>query len=114
MLKPISFSQVKKYELIPQAILRKPISYFFPISNGYVVQEQDDLDAYEGLAFVLNGDLNFALKHYRGYPKGTTTICLPKEIQDIPAITKIIARIVHELDLPTEIIQWQRRDNPEL
>ncbi len=113
MLKPISFSELKKHDLVPQAILGKPISYFSPMFKRYVVKEEDDLDSYEGIAFVLNGNLNFALKHYRGYPKGTTTIYLPSEIRDISKITKIIERIVEELNLSSDTIQWQRRDNPD-
>lgn len=113
MLKAISLSQLGKIDLIPQAILRKPVSYFEK-KGIHFVKGEDELDTYEGAAFVLDNNVRFALKHHPGYPEDTTTIYLAKSIQDIRQITALIQKIIEALQLSRDAIEWQRSDNPEL
>ncbi|HTT76026.1 MAG TPA: hypothetical protein VMF50_08600 [Candidatus Binataceae bacterium] len=108
------FSEITKLDLVPQAILRKPLSYFQRHLHMDIVRGEDDLDAFEGAALSLNGTLPFALKHYAGYPENTTTIYLSGNVTDIDAITSIINTIVRELELNNEAVEWQRSDDPDL
>jgi hypothetical protein len=114
MLRRVSFSEVSKLDLIPQAIISRPLSYFKEKFMVEIVQGKDDLDVFEGAAMVVDDRLPFALKHYPGYPDNTTTIYLTHELTDIQEITRIIRMIVRELGLPKEAVSWQRSDNPEL
>lgn len=114
MLQARSFSELNKLgELIPQAILSKPLSYFEQQLQFKIVQGEDDLDIFEGLALATNEGLPFALKHYPGYPPDTTTIYLLPKFRDVAEISKVIRMIVEELRLPLSAIEWQRSDNPE-
>lgn len=112
MLRPIALKDLDKVDLVPQAILSRPISFFQ--SRGIMfVQGYDDLDAYLGAALSLNDELPFALKHYRGYPDDTTTVYLPGNVENVDEITRIVQRIVTALELSRDAISWQRADNPE-
>jgi hypothetical protein len=114
MLRRLPFSEVSKLDLIPQAILSMPLSYFQKQFMVEIVQGQDDLDVFEGAAMLVDDRLPFALKHYPGYPDDTTTIYLSHELTDIQEITRVIGMIVRELGLPKKAVSWQRSDNPEL
>ena len=113
MLYPISLSELGKVDLVPQAILNKPVSYFEK-RGIHFVKGEDELDTYEGAAFLLDNNVRFALKHHPGYPDDTTTVCLAKSIHDLQQITKLVRKIVEALELSLAVIQWQRSDNPEL
>jgi hypothetical protein len=115
MVHSIPFSQAEYSQLIPHAILKRPVSFFVQKMNAWSIVGQDDLDSYEATAAILNGKIVFAIKHYRGEPENTSTIFLPKSLAgDVPSITAIIVEIVHEFDLSARDITWQRKDNPEL
>jgi hypothetical protein len=114
MLQPIEIRELRDIELVPQATIKRPISYFDGRFGIRVVSDHDDLDAYQGAALSLNGELPFALRHYRGYPPDTTTIYLSREFSDVNEITGIVAKILRELELPASAISWQRADNPDL
>jgi hypothetical protein len=113
MLRPIEIRELGNIELIPQAIIKKPISYFDGRFGIRVVSDRDDFDEYQGAALSLNGKLRFALKHYAGYPPDTTTIYLAREFSDVQEITGIVARILREFELPSSAIFWQRADSPD-
>ncbi len=114
MLRPIKIRDLSNIDLIPQAIIKKPISYFDGRFGIHVVDDHDDFDAYQGAALSLNGELRFALKHYAGYPSETTTIYLSREFKDVEEITRIVTKIIHALQLPASAISWQRADDPDL
>ncbi len=114
MLRTISLTELGKIDLIPQAILNRPVSYFENHHGIHFVQANDELDRYEGAALVLDNNLRFALKHHHGYPDDTTTIYLSKEIQNLQQITATVRRIVEALELPCDVIRWQRSDGPDL
>jgi hypothetical protein len=114
MLRPISFRALHGIDLIPQAIIGKPISFFETWLGAKIVREHDGLDDFQAIAFSLDGELQFAFKHYNGYPADTTAVYLPREFKSIPEISHVIAKILDELHLPTKDVRWQRSDNPEL
>jgi hypothetical protein len=86
-------------QLLPQAIIARPISYFRDALGIRISKSIDDFDEFEGAALRLNGELPFALKHYAGYPDETTTIYLPCTIRDVAQITTMIRRITKELHI---------------
>src|SRR3954471_4286111 len=108
-------------ELIPQAILAKPISYFQVVSaqrmnfSGKKVfaVDHDDLDLYEGATFQLDDGTMFAIRQYRGNPLNRSTVYLPWEIDDLNSITDIVSRVADEFYLGRADIVWQRSDNPD-
>ena len=113
MLRSISLSELGKVDLVPQAILSRPVSYFEK-RGVHFVKGEDELDTYEGAAFLLDNNVRFALKHHPGYPDDTTTVYLAKSIDDLHEITKLVQKIVKAFELSLAVIQWQRSDNHEL
>ena len=114
MLRPIPLKDSAGADLVPQAIISKPISYFHDTLGIELTSDHDDLDDYEGALLSFNEEWAFALKHYKGHPAGTTTVYLPREFESVETISRMIQRIVEELKLPSETLSWQRSDNPEL
>jgi hypothetical protein len=114
MFKQIPLEELAGTELLPQAIIARPISYFSDTLGIQISKSADDFDEFEGAALRLNGELSFALKHYAGYPDETTTIYLPYTIRDVAQITAAIRRIAKELHIASVWIAWQRMDDPNL
>lgn len=113
MLKTLNFAEVGKTDLIPQAIIQKPISYFERQGIRFV-HDYDNLDAFEGAAFLLDG-LRFALMHHKGYPDNTTTVYLSRDFgEDVSKITASIRDILNALHLSTEELVWERKNAPDL
>jgi hypothetical protein len=114
MLTHLAMESLAEQDLVPHAVLRKPVSDLARQLGEPVYQGSDDLDLYEGIALQLNGDIPFALKWYHGHPADRTTIYLSAEISELNRITVLIARIADELHLSNKDFVWQRKDNPEL
>jgi hypothetical protein len=114
MLRPIPLKDLDQIDLVPHAVIRKPVSYFQKLLGVKFFKLHDELDAYEGAAFSLDDGLPLALRHYHGHPADTTTVYLARELRDIGEISRIIARIVEDLKLPRTAVDWQRSDNPDL
>ena len=114
MLNTISLQDLNDIELVPQAILKKPLSFFHGTLGIKFVRACDDLDEYEGAALSLNTGLKFVLRHYAGYPEDTTTIYLPRSCERVDEITRIIGRILEELNLSRDSISWERTNDPTL
>lgn len=114
MLRAIPEKTLESVELVPHAVFRKPPSYFQDKFGIKFIQAHDELDEYEGAALSLDGACLLALRHYRGYPADSTTIYLPRDITNIGHISKIIGRLLKELKLSHDAIEWQRSDNPDL
>lgn len=112
MIRVSDLSEIKSKELLPQATLLRPVSYFTSLFRTHSMEGHDDLDYYQGVAFVLDDMVPFALMHYRGYPEDTTTVYLPFGIQGPKEVSTILARIVSETDVPTSAIIWQREASP--
>jgi hypothetical protein len=99
MLRAIRFKDLDKIEWVPQAVIRKPLSYFRDVLGITFIQAHDDLDEYEGATLSLDGGQTVALRHYRGYPADTTAVYLPLELRNIGEISRVIERLVEELKL---------------
>jgi len=114
MLKALEFSKLGKIDLIPQAIIRKPIAYF-EREAGRLVSDFDELDFFEGAAFALEDGLPFALIHHRGNPVDETTLYLTRDFgHDVGEITISIRRILRALKLTDDLLVWERQHDPEL
>lgn len=114
MLRAIPVKDLEKIELVPHAVIRKPLSYFRDVFGISFIQAHDDLDEYEGVALSLDGAWPLALRHYRGYPVDTTTVYLSRELRNVSEISRIIGRLLEELKLSRDTVDWQRSDNPDL
>jgi hypothetical protein len=73
-------------DLVPQAILREDLRRLARRTGLKLEEGSDDLDEFVG-AYLQVGALPVAIKHYRGHPKGTSTIYLPSEVSDVSEIT---------------------------
>jgi hypothetical protein len=110
MIEPIKSLSV---DVVPQAIVGLPVQTIVghraDISRGF-----DDLDYFEGASFKLDHKIEIAVRHYRGHPKGTTTIYIDRRAADIELISQLIRKILSEFHVPIGALQWERRNNPEL
>ncbi len=113
MIKRISSKDLDEVELVPQAILDLPISYFATEYGAFETRE-DDFDIYEGADFAISSGVKFSLRRYRGYPKDTTTIYLPSGVSSVGEVSALLSTILNGLNLQTSAVKWQRSDNPEL
>ena len=102
-----------KWDLIPQAVIARPLEAFTRHVNSRISSGFDSLDEYSGVAFAMDG-APFAVMHYKGHPPETSTIYLPRDFSAVPEITNFIRQIMTRFELPTESVVWQRKDNPEL
>jgi hypothetical protein len=114
MLKPLDFEKFSKNDLIPQAIIRRPLSYFQERGLGFT-HNQDDLDELDAAAFSLDDKLFFALMHHRGYPKDTTELCLTRSFgENLDNISAAIRAILAQFQLEPDALEWERRMDPDL
>ncbi len=113
MIHRIPSDLVESIDLVPQAILSRPISYFAK-RYGEFPEREDDFDTYEGADFALGSGLRFSLRRYRGYPEDTTTIYLSSDVRDVGKISEIIGVVLKELDLQPRDVAWQRSNDPDL
>jgi hypothetical protein len=111
MLSPMRLDDIEKYHMIPQAIIRRPVSFFADKMGTYILKGNDDLDFYEATGLFVDG-LPFAVKHYQGEPKDTATIFLADHIRSLQQITDIVHQIIRELGLPLDSIAWERSQDP--
>lgn len=91
-------------DLIPQAIVWRPIRYF----STYVRTDQDDLDTFEVASFDVGNDYRFDLRHYGGHPPLTVTIYLPQFIEDLRIINSALDYVLKELTVPAKAVAWRR------
>lgn len=108
MIRLKDLMEVRNAELLPQATINKPVSYFVEHLGANLVRGEDDLDFFEGVGLVLDDIVPFALMHYRGYPPNTTTVYLPFGIQGASEIAAIVSKIAKETDINPVHISWQR------
>ena len=114
MLRPADLpGLLEKIELTPQAVISQSVFDLARRFDSPIEKGTDDFDHYYGTAFLLDDHLPFALMHYEGHPKDTSTIYLPQKIKDLNEITKLIDLITSELQVTTSIL-WQRKDDPDL
>ena len=127
-LRTIALKDLREVDLIPQAVLAKPVSFFEKLLGLHFIDDCDDLDYKRGAAMCLDDKLCFAMMHHRGDPPETTTLYLfsplqkgeglgerlPRELRDVQEISKAIRAIIDEMKVPPDSIQWQRSDDPDL
>lgn len=114
MIRQLRFENLREMDLVPQAIIGRPVSYFVDSLNIRLMTGHDDLDEFEGASLLLNDETPFALRHYAGHPEGTVTIYLPREYRDVDQITNIVRLIVSDLHVDRGDVIWQRADDPDL
>jgi hypothetical protein len=114
MIKPVPLhTMIDQYEFVPQAIIAETVDELAKRFGSGVEKGHDNLDEYQGAAAWLD-ELPFTVMHYRGHPKDTSTIYLPLDIVDVGNITDIVSRIASELELSSNSIIWQRKNDPAL
>lgn len=92
------------YEVIPQAIIWRPLRYF----TTKVREGRDELDGFEGASFEIGNNIRFDLRTYRGHPRLTVTLYLADEIEDETLITSIIDKVIQEMVIPVSAVAWRR------
>jgi hypothetical protein len=113
MIRQIPLRHIAREDYVPQAIISRPIEELASKAGIKLFQDYDDLDEFVGAGFEVDG-AKVAMLHYTGHPKDTTTIYFPYDVGSIETITRLIALIVAELELPEKAIKWQRAENPGL
>lgn len=113
-VRSITLQDLRDVDLIPQAVIGKPVSFFEHALGLHFIDDFDDLDYYRGAAMRLDDKLPFALMHHRGDPPDTTTLYLPREIRDVEEISRAVRAIIDEMKIPPDSIRWQRSDDPAL
>lgn len=108
MIEPIGSLSV---DVLPQAIVGLPVR---EIVTGELSSGNDDLDYFEGASFRLDNRIEIAVRHYRGHPANTSTIYIDRRENNVEQITWLIRRILDELRIPREALQWERRNDPDL
>jgi hypothetical protein len=98
---------------VPQAVVTMSLRQLADQMHTTVFKGHDDLDTYEGIGFFWDGQ-PVAIMRYRGYPRNTSTIYLPKANRDVREITMIIQGILTDLKIKRKAIKWQRSQNPDL
>ncbi len=94
------------FEFVPQAILKRPPTYF--IARGISFRPGlDDLNEYQ-IAELAVDDVPFALMRHEGTPPDETAVYLPDSIP-FGHLPGIISRILMEFDLPPAAVSWQRQ-----
>ena len=94
-------------EMVPQAVLARPIFYF---TLAYQT-DSDDLDFFEGAAFCLNNSTHFCLRHYHGHPTQTVALYLEYQIAGLVRINNLIDEIVAGFGTPKSAVRWRRGDS---
>ncbi len=91
-------------DVSPQAIFWRPIKYF----SMKVRSEEDELDRYEAVAYLVGNHLHFELRAYAGHPPNTVTLYLSFEQQDSSEIGMLIDEVIKRLVVPKTAVAWRR------
>jgi hypothetical protein len=94
------------YDVIPQAIIWRPLRFF----TNLIRSGTDQLDEYVGASFIIGNDVRFDLRTYAGHPKLTVTLYLPDGIEDQTEISRVIKIVIREIAMPKHALAWQRGD----
>jgi hypothetical protein len=96
-----------EYEVIPHAIIWRPLNYFtITIMDG-----EDDLDIFKGASFVIGNEVSFALRSYCGHPDFTVTLYLPHTVESSKEISDAIDLVIQVMVIPHTAVAW-RREQP--
>jgi hypothetical protein len=102
MIRPSIYAS--EYDVLPQAIFWRPLSYFATSSRN----DEDGLDGFQATSFVIDNEISFDLRKYRGHPEYTVTVYLSVEIQELSVILEIIELIIQEMAVPKYAVAWKR------
>ena len=105
MVKQVSFNDLGKVDLVPQAVVHSPLTYFSDRLGFKFEKAIDNLDEHESAFFKLDDRMPFALVHYRGNPEDKMTIYFARETKQ-EAIASIVQNILYELNLPLSALVW--------
>jgi hypothetical protein len=108
MIEPISSLSV---DVVPQAIIALSVQ---EIVGVQVSSGQDDFDSFEGASFMLDREIEIAVRHYRGHPKNKSTIYIDRRESDVQTITRLIRKILSEFEVPITALEWERQNDPDL
>jgi hypothetical protein len=98
-------------EVIPQAIIGLPIH---EVVGKWLDKGYDDLDYFMGASFRFDDEVEIAVRHYQGYPEGTSTIYIDSKVKNVEVISGLVRRILDNLKIPTSALQWERANDPDL
>src|SRR5205085_9064553 len=91
-------------DVLPQAIFWRPIIYFTTTFR----EDEDGLDRFRAVTFVIDNRLTFDLRSYRGFPEQTVTVYLPFEMQTEEHIDAAVEMVITETTVPKHAVAWRR------
>lgn len=92
------------YDVIPQAIFWRALSYFTML----VCEGEDGLDRFQSASFTIGNDIRFDLRAYAGHPAFTVTLYLPNDVNDQEEIARVIKIVIKEMVIPKNAVAWRR------
>jgi hypothetical protein len=101
-------------DLIPQAVLNTPLSYFATKFGMEIEEDTDDLDQFRGAAVLLDDTYPVAIRHYNRHPPDTVTLYLPSDVRRVDEVTTIIRLLIEDFQLKESAIRWERAHDPAL
>jgi len=105
MFRQVSLDELGRADLVEQAVLEIPISYFSEKKGVAFESNCDDLDWYEGAFFLLEERILFALIHYRGNSKNHTSVYLDRRLRGAE-LRRALDDILTGFELPKSSLTW--------
>jgi hypothetical protein len=110
MFRQIPVKALGRVDLVEQAVLEIPVSYFAGEKGVTFQSECDDLDWYEGAFFTLEERIPFALIHYRGNPENHTSVYLDRQVRGA-ALRRTLEDILSGFGLPQSSLTWVKENS---
>lgn len=110
-LNRLSADQVRRWNMMPQAMVRRSVAELSRRLRTQFEQECDDLDEFEAAFFSLD-DRPFGLVHYKNEPADAVTIYVPQQIVGSREGASFVLSIVSSMDVPQDAIIWQETHAP--
>jgi hypothetical protein len=105
MLRQIPIDTLGQVDLVEQAVLQIPVSYFTEQKGISFEEKCDDLDWYEESFFTWKEKTPFALIHYRGNPENYTSIYLDRGLHGAE-LQGTLEDILNGFGLPKSSVAW--------
>jgi hypothetical protein len=105
MFRQVSLAELGRVDLVEQAVLEIPVSYFAEKKGIAFASDCDDLDRYEAAFFTLAEGIPFALMHYRGNPENHTSVYLDRRLRGA-ALRRLLDDILNGFGLPKSSLTW--------
>ena len=95
------------YDVIPQAIFWRSLSYFTTFTrNG-----EDGLDKFRAASFKIGNNIHFDLRTYAGHPQFTVTLYLPDYVGDSAEISRVTKVVIKDMVVPANAVAWRRGES---